>query len=545
MDKLSKYEWEREIGNVARKAAEERVKYNRDMGYGSYPGDDDKYTEKYVRELERRYPYESIDDESMTRLQNYGSEKVFKWIDFGGISPEDNQKRVEASKILPILSGVANDGEDWYHLSKDKLDAKAAEMGYKPGKTEEYAEFLNKVAGYQTDLDRARIAKEMQDSPEHLAASLVYPSLTEGIDNAVATGGDLSPAQAVGLGALDFGINGAMMSIPGLRTGFGRKGALDNVFRGSRAVFEFNPTSQDILNAVLQGGSQGAAEMGRQVMKGVIDDELEGDYKGAPLAAATIGATTPAVLGVASSTLSKFGPAAREVARGVNKTVRSMDPMLVERQKLANTVKKFNALQDKIDEDKKWFDVAKELRDYALSNAGDEAAVPNLDFYKSAVSTAPYPLEKAAEILRTQDFPKAAEILKVKPGANGKYSAMDILNAYDREPVKFLEMSDDGTYRAVDRLSEGNSRIALGPSNEQAYAQAFPARYADLLERTPRIEKGMAIGNFLQDLGTRVEPVVKYGVPKQSYKDSPWYRKLDPERRRVIDEAYKKKQEEE
>jgi hypothetical protein len=426
------------------------------------------------------------------------------------------------------------------------MDELAVSMGFKPGDPAERGAFYDKIRQYQTDLDRARIAKEMQDTPEHLAMSLVYPSLTEGIDNAVATGGDLSPAQAVGLGALDLGINGAMMSIPGLRMGFGRKGAADNVFRGSRAVFEFNPTSQDILNSVLQGAAQGGTELVRQGVKGAIDDELEGDYKVAPLAAATIGATTPGIVGIASSTLSKFGPAAREVARGVNKTVRSMDPMLVERQKLANTVKKFNALQDKIDEDKKWFGVAKELRDYALSNADDAAAVPNLDFYKSAVSTAPYPLEKADEILRTQDFPKAAEILKVKPGTNGKYSAMDILNAYDREPVKFLEMSDDGTYRAVDRLSEGDSRIALGPSNEQAYQLACPARYADLLERTPRIEKGIAIGNVLQDLGTRVEPAIKYGVPKKdTYKDAPWYRKLDPERRRIIDEAYKKKQEEE
>jgi hypothetical protein len=426
------------------------------------------------------------------------------------------------------------------------MDELAVSMGYKPGDPAERGAFYDKIRQYQTDLDRARIAKEMQDTPEHLAMSLAWPALTEGIDNAVATGGDLSMGQGVGLGLLDLGTNAIMMGIPGLRTGFGRKGAADNVFRGSRAVFEFNPTSQDILNSVLQGAAQVGTELVRQGVKGAIDDELEGDYKVAPLAAATIGATTPGIVGIASSTLSKFGPAAREVARGVNKTVRSMDPMLVERQKLANTVKKFNALQDKIDEDKKWFGVAKELRDYALSNADDAAAVPNLDFYKSAVSTAPYPLEKAAEILRTQDFPKAAEILKVKPGTNGKYSAMDILNAYDREPVKFLEMSDDGTYRAVDRLSGGDSRIALGPSNEQAYAQAFPARYADLLERTPRIEKGIAIGNVLQDLGTRVEPAIKYGVPKKdTYKDAPWYRKLDPERRRIIDEAYKKKQEEE
>lgn len=547
MEKMRKGTWEELLQKAASEAARERVKYNVKNKYGRSDGDEKKYFEKYLRQLEKELPYETASNEDIELVTGYGAEPLFKWFDFGGISPRDNAKRIEASKILPVLTGVAKEGEDWMSLPRGKMDELAVSMGYKPGDPEERGAFYDKIRQYQTDLDRARIAKEMQDTPEHLAMSLVYPSLTEGIDNAVATGGDLSMGQAVGLGLLDFGINGAMMSIPGLRTGFGRKGAADNVFRGSRAIFEFNPpTSSDILKAVLQGGSQGAAEMGRQVMKGVIDDELEGSYVAAPLAAATIGATTPAVLGVASSTLSKFGPAAREVARGVNKTVRSMDPMLVERQKLANTVNKFNALQDRINEDKKWFDVAKEIRDYALSNAGDEAAVPNLDFYKSAVSTAPYPLEKAAEILRTQDFPKAAEILKVKPGTNGKYSAMDILNAYDREPVKFLEMSDDGTYRAVDRLSEGNSRIALGPSNEQAYAQAFPARYADLLERTPRIEKGMAIGNFLQDLGTRVEPVVKYGVPKKdTYKDAPWYKKLDPERRRIIDEAYKKKQEEE
>lgn len=545
MEKMRKGTWEELLQKAALEAARERVKYNVKNKYGRSDGDEKKYFEKYLRQLMKELPYETASNEDIELVTGFGAEPLFKWLDFGGISPWDNAKRIEASKILPVLTGVAKEGEDWMSLPRGKMNELAVSMGYKPGDPEERGAFYDKIRQYQTDLDRAKLAKEMQDTPEHLAASLVYPSLTEGIDNAVATGGDLTKGQALGLGALDAGINGAIMSIPGLRMGFGRKGAADNVFRGSRAVFEFNPTTSDILNAVLQGGSQAAAEMGRQIAKGVIDDELEGSYVSAPLAAGTIGATTPAVLGIVSNTLSKFGAPGREYARGINKTIRSMDPMLVERQKLANTVKAYNALQDQIEKDKGWFDVAKELRDYALANAGDDAMVPNLDFYKSAVSTAPYSLEKANEILRTQDFPKAAEILKVKPGKDGKYSAMDILNAYDREPVKFLEMSNDGKYTAVDRLSEGDSRLALGPSNEQAYQQAFPARYADLLERTPRIKKGMAIGNFLQDLGTRVEPVVKYGVPKDTYKDAPWYKKLDPERRRVIDEAYRKKQEQE
>lgn len=548
MEKMTKGTWEELLQKAAIEAARERVKYNVKNKYGRSDGDEKKYFEKYLRQLEKELPYETASNEDIELVTGFGAEPLFKWFDFGGISPRDNAKRIEASKILPVLTGVAKEGEDWMSLPRGKMDELAVSMGFKPGDPAERGAFYDKIRQYQTDLDRARIAKEMQDTPEHLAMSLVYPSLTEGIDNAVATGGDLSPAQATKLGLLDFGVNGAMMSIPGLRTGLGGKSVGDNVFRGSRAIFEFNPTSKDILNAVLQGGSQGAAEMGRQIVKGVIDDELEGDYKVAPLAAATLGATTPGIVGTVSTGLSKFGPGAREYARGINKTVRSMDPMLVERQKLDNTVSKFNALQDKVAEDNKWFKVAKELRDYALEKADDEATVPNLDFYKSAVSTAPYPLGKSKDILRTQDFPTTAEIIKVKPGANGKYSAMDILNAYDREPVQFLELGADGKYTAVDRLSEGDSRIALGPSNEQAYAQAFPARYADLLERTPNIEKGMAIGNFLQDIGSRIEPTIKgtvNAIAPPSYKDAPWYRKLDPERRRIIDEAYKKKQDEE
>lgn len=548
MEKMTKGTWEELLQKAALEAARERVKYNVKNKYGRSDGDERKYFEKYLRQLMKELPYETASNDDIELVTGFGAEPLFKWFDFGGISPRDNAKRIEASKILPVLTGVAKEGEDWMSLPRGKMDELAVSMGYKPGDPAERGAFYDKIRQYQTDLDRARIAKEMQDSPEHLAASLVYPALTEGIDNAVATGGDLSPAQAVGLGALDFGINGAMMSIPGLRMGFGGKSVGDNVFRGSKAIFEFNPTSKDILNAVLQGGSQAAAEMGRQVAKGVIDDELEASYA-APLAAGTLGATTPGLVGLGAGFASKFGPTGREISRGINKTVRAQNPMLVERQNLANTVKAYNALQDKVEQDKKWFDVAKEIRDVAIAKAGgDEAMVPNLDFYKSSVSSAPYPLEKAAEILRTQDFPKAAEILKVNPGKDGKYSAMDILNAYDREPVKFLEIDDAGKYRAVDKLSEGDSRLALGPSNEQAYAQAFPARYADLLERTPNIEKGIAIGNFLQDLGSRIEPTIKSSVnaiKTPSYKDAPWYRKLDPERRRIIDEAYRKKQEEE
>lgn len=550
MEKMRKGTWEELLQKAAGEAARERVKYNVKNKYGRSDGDEKKYFEKYLRQLEKELPYETASNEDIELVTGFGAEPLFKWFDFGGISPRDNAKRIEASKILPVLTGVAKEGEDWMSLPRGKMDELAVSMGYKPGDPEERGAFYDKIRQYQTDLDRARIAKEMQDTPEHLAASLVYPALTEGIDNAVATGGDLSPAQAVGLGALDLGINGAMMSIPGLRTGFGGKSVGDNVFRGSRAIFEFNPTSKDLLNAVLQGGSQGAAEMGRQIVKGVIDDELEGDYKGAPLAAATLGATTPGLVGIGAGFASKFGPTGREISRGINKTVRSMNPMLVERQNLANTAKAYNQLQKQIATEKKWaLEAAKQAREEAIAAAGGDAAmVPNQAFYEHLVGGAPYSLDEADRVLKVQEFPKAAEILKVEPSKEGTYSAMDILNAYDRDPITFLERGADDMYRKVDKATLGDSPLALGPSNEQAYAQAFPARYADLKERTPNIERGIAIGNFLQDLGSRIEPTIKGSVnaiKSPTYKDAPWYRKLDPERRRIIDEAYKKKQEEE
>lgn len=534
MDKLTKFEWEQAIGNVARKAAEERVKYNRSMGYGSSEGDEDKYTKKYVLDLERRYPYDSIDNDRIERMQDYGSEKVFKWLDFGGISPEDNHKRIEAAKIMPILSGIAKEGEDWYSLSKDKLDAKAAEMGYKPGKTEEYAEFLKKVAGYQTDFDRSKLLKEMQESKEHLAASLAFPALVEGIDNAVATGGDLSTAKALGLGAADAIANGAIMAIPGLRTGRTWNGALETTLRGDRAIFGFNPTASDILNAVLQGGSQGAAEMGRQVAKGVIDDGLEVSYS-APVAAATLGATNPALVGLGAGLASKFGASGREVARGINKTVRSQNPVTVERDQLKNLVKEYNNVQNQIATERNW------------------AEVPNLFGEVLDIGPVPYEIAEADRVIAAQNFPKTAEILGIKPDKNGRYSVTEALEAYDRPVRNLLELGNDNLYRKMDIPGAGGDLAGfmdnhvryIGQGSESNFATAFPARYADLKERNKNIEAGIVLGNFLNDLGTRVEPTLKLGAPKPSYKDSPWYRKLDPERRRVIDEAFKKKQEEE
>lgn len=534
MDKLTKFEWEQAIGNVARKAAEERVKYNRSMGYGSSEGDEDKYTKKYVLDLERRYPYDSIGNDRIERLQDYGSEKVFKWLDFGGISPDDNQKRIEASKIMPILSGIAKEGEDWYSLSKDKLDAKAAEMGYKPGKTEEYAEFLKKVAGYQTDFDRANLLKEMQDTPEHLAASLAFPALVEGIDNAVATGGDLSTAKVLGLGAADAIANGAIMAIPGLRTGRTWNGAWDTMLHGSRPIFEFNPTAHDIFNAVLQGGSQGAAEMGRQVAKGVIDDGLEVSYS-APVAAATLGATTPALVGMGSGVASKFGVPGREVSRGINKTVRSQNPVKVERDQLENIVNEYNKLQKQIATERRW------------------AEEPNLFGQGIDIGPVPYEIAEADRIIAAQNFPRTAEILGIKPDKNGMYSVTEALEQYDRPVLNLLELGNDNLYRKVDIPGAGGDLSGfasspvryIGQGSENNFATAFPARYADLKERNKNIEAGIILGNFLNDVGSRAEPTVKLGAPKPSYKDSPWYRKLDPERRKVIDEAFKKKQEEE
>lgn len=526
MEKMRKGTWEDVIRKAAMEAARERVKYNVKNKYGRSDGDEKKYFEKYLRQLEKELPYETASNEDIELITGFGAEPLFKWFDFGGISPRDNAKRIEASKILPYLTGVAKEGEDWMSLPRGKMDELAVSMGYKPGDPEERGAFYDKIRQYQTDLDRARIAKEMQDSPEHLAMSLAWPALTEGIDNAVATGGDLSMGQVAGLSVADVLANSAIMAIPGLRTGLAGKGAGDNIFRGSRAVFEFTPTSKDLLNAVLQGAAQGGAEMGRQIAKNKIDDELAVDYA-APIAAGTLGATTPGIVGIGSGIASKFGPTGREIARGINKTVRSQNPMFVERQNLANTVNAYNRLAKDISEMRK-------LAKAAAAERKVEVVLPR-------------ELAETERILSAQKFPKTAEILGIKPDENGMYSTIEALNAYDRPIGNFLELGNDNYLRKVDVPGNTGVRI-LGPGNEEQFAGAFPARIADLKERTPNIETGMFIGNVLQDLGSRIEPTIKGSVnaiKSPSYKDSPWYKKLDPERRRIIDEAYKKKQDEE
>lgn len=534
MEKMRKGTWEELLQKAANEAARERIKYNVKNKYGRSEGDENKYFNKYLRQLEKEIPYETSTNEDIELVTGFGAEPMFKWFDFGGISPRDNAKRIEASKILPVLTGIAKEGEDWMSLPRGKMDELAISMGYKPGDPEERGAFYDKIRQYQTDLDRSKLLKEMQESKEHLAASLAFPALVEGIDNAVATGGDLSTAKALGLGAADAIANGAIMAIPGLRTGRTWNGALETTLRGDRAIFGFNPTASDILNAVLQGGSQGAAEMGRQVAKGVIDDGLEVDYS-APVAAATLGATNPALVGLGAGLASKFGATGREVARGINKTVRSQNPVNVERDQLENLVKEYNNLQKQFATERRW------------------AEEPNLFGQVLDIGPVPYEIAEADRIIAAQNFPKTAEILGIKPDKNGMYSVTEALEAYDKPVRNLLELGNDNLYRKMDipgtggdLAGFGNSPVRyIGQGSENNFAAAFPARYADLKERNRNIEAGIVLGNFLNDVGTRVEPTVKLGAPKPSYKDSPWYRKLDPERRKVIDEAFKKKQEEE
>jgi hypothetical protein len=68
---------------------------------------------------------------------------------------------------------------------------------------------------------------------------------------------------------------------------------------------------------------------------------------------------------------------------------------------------------------------------------------------------------------------------------------------------------------------------------------------------------GMKVGTALGDIGGRVEPVIKVNPLNpfvsdsplsdrpDAYKDTQWYRNLSKESKAIVDEAFKKKQDEE
>ncbi len=539
---ISRENWDKVLTQAAVRATEAKMEANKKiLGKEQDTKDADKYFDEYLRRLRNAYPFDSIKETDLASIDQYSGDSTRKWLDRvrGVPSPTEYTVQADAAKILPLLNGVAEQGADWYSMGSDALKEAGADMGYNVRSKEGFKAFLDKLAETQQMHDRAQLLKEYQSQgADYWLPKLFYPSATQEIENAIATGQGLDAAAANNsalsdptlrkLMAVDAGANTAMALAPGLSIG------------------KINP----ILMGAIDAGIQGGLEAGRQGAKVGISETGQEFDTSAPIVAFSTGATRPGLTLMGAGAANQIpGEGARSFARGFTRAARTGNPFAAEEQEISNAVKAWNRLQ----------------KDSRLSVNPQQptifddmpAVVIGEDEARAALAS------RVPEYMKAFVDKNGKSLVKVNP--DGTVSAKQILDLYNRPTVKFA-VRDRTTGKLIDSepIFNGGSYGFNAPENQNVlggkakalFAQVFPEQSSEVTVVKGAYNAGRALGSMTADVGGRGEPVIganpvdiirQEGVRKSytDYKEEPWYRKLDKESRKIIDDAFKKKEEEE
>jgi hypothetical protein len=544
-EKLSRDEWKGEIRKAASDAADAYVKWVKSNSAAApAPGLKERVMGDMESFLSKKYPYDSITNDDIETMANFPSDDLWKWEVHGdSYDPRRKHEAEELTKFMPFLQGVAPEGESWLDNRQD-MKLKAAEMGFDYSQ-EGLGKFLDKLAKYQGVYDRGQLMKELRSQPWYWPTRIAYPSMMEGVENAISTGSDFTGKQLAGLMGMDAGTNVAMFGLPGMS---GMK------------------VSDPIAAGILDAAGQGALELHRQYAKSDIDPTLEADPAQA-LAAMAFGATRPGIIGSTQAAVAKIpGKGPMNFSRGIGKATRAGNPVADERDAIAELVKAHNRVIE---------------NNYA--RLGTAGATPVFDEAGKMVGTVPsagklsgVSVADTERMLGAAKVPEMAKLLGVKPKPSGRYDVDEFMKAYDRKPVYTWDITHNTAKvaeplagKADDRILPMSQRILryltepekgwqstetlfeLGPKNVQQYKAMFPAKYADEAGASKARTFGLAAGKILGDFGGRFEPTFKLNPlnigpqTTKKYNEQDWYTRLGPKARAIIDEAFKKKLEEE
>lgn len=488
------------VEKVATRAANARVKYNQDeMRLESYKSPvtreeaGAKYYGQYKRALLKAMPYESVTDADLDDLEKFKDEEAMRWLDgnFRGPSPKEKAKSVEASKFLPYVYGNAKEGESWFERSATDLKGIANDLGYKAYTKEGFKEFLDKMGEYQKEFERSQNLKQFREDMggAYWPARLVYPSMIQEGENAIATGeGDESTIY--GMGAADALANAGIYFIPGL---------------AGATPLKNSPVIAGATDAALQG----IVESARQGAKvGLSETGQEFDVA-APFAAGAAGATRPALVSSANMLATQLpGGTAQQFARGISMATRKGDPVAMEREGLSRSL---NVLSKLV------------AREGAVTAAEKNALFQSNKALNAAKSLG----VKPAEILTEYDRP-VQFMVKTSPetGATLMSSGGGVRNG-----IRFLDQPGERAYDAafpakLDQLNGENPARTFGLYTGKGIAGLGG-----------RIEPAIKVNPYELIAGS------KYDAPPD-YKQESWYKDLTDENKAVVDAAFKKKLEE-
>lgn len=544
-EKLSRYEWEGEIRKAASDAADAYVKWVKSNSKTPpAQGLKEKVMDDMESFLSKKYPYDAITNDDMDVLANFSSDDLWKWEVHGdSYDPRRKYEAEELMKYMPFLKGVAPEGESWLDGRQD-MKLKGAELGFSYDQ-EGLGKFLNKLSKYQGVYDRAQIMKELRSQPWYWPTRIAYPSMMEGVENAISTGSDFTGGQMAALMGMDAGTNVAMFGLPGMA---GMK------------------VSNPIAAGILDAAGQGALELNRQYAKSDIDPTLEADPKQA-IAATLFGASRPAIVGTTQAAVAKVpGKGAMAISRGIGRSTRAGNPVANEREAIKEMVEAHNG-------------IIKGNRDLLNRTGAVQYTLDKNGKMASAHAGGNWANQSVADtekMLGSERVHDMAKLLGIAPEKNGTYNVEKFMKAYDTKPVYTWEITGANTKVTEPLVGNYDGRVLpksqrilryltepekgwqstetlfqLGPKNVQQYKALFPAKYADEAQVSKLRTTGLAAGKILGDFGGRFEPTFKLNplnVGPQNfpeYKQQDWYTRLGPKARAIIDEAFKKKLEEE
>lgn len=509
--------------------------------------------------------YGNASDAELGDLIDTKDQDLVKWIWERGPSPKDIKGTLEAREFLKLLNGVAPQGEDWYTMGTEALKGKAVDMGWKVNTPERFNEFLKKLGEYQAQYDRAKNVEELRNMPGYTLSSFVYPSAMKEIENAVATGEGGDKETVTKMAITDGLINAGMLWAPNL------------------AVSKTVP----IVNAGVGASTQALLEAARQYAAEKESKTGQEFNAAMPLAAGTLGATTPALVGVIRGGASKIpGESAARFSRGSAKAIKTTDPELAEKSGLVKDIAEYNKTHvNKLDMSNIYND---EQLDKLFKQLSKQYPSAELEF-ASETPTLWAPFEPAVHETesRLASLPKNLKVLFGDKALNqGGIDAAYVLDQYNK-PIRVFDQIGNGSvmpagptgkaaykqqaaelYRQsknplfaehADELAEElveqsypktpvkSDIVVLDEKTLPVYQKQFPAKWQASVDDKPGInwfKTGKWITNKAQDFGSSVEPTFKFDPRNPSgdddYKKTEWYQKLDEEKKKLIDDAFDK-----
>ena len=550
MDKLSRYEWENALEKIAVGAGKAwledmRSKENYDADEIGQKGVHDRVLMRLMEE----YPYDKVSNSDIKALEKT---KALDWANFvnrvGG-DPRAVREKADIDKYLPLLNGVAKEGQDWYSIGADALKYRAAnEFGF-PYTKEGFAEFLGNLGNYQKMYDRGQLVKEMDDKypVRSTIAKLLFPTAYKGINNAVADpdNSDLSAAQAAGLTGLDALVDAGQFLAPSVQ--------MPGSYFARRALA--NATADAVL--------QGALEAGRQAGGASIAD-VEPDYVSVPIATITAGATRPALIGTSQQMLSGFtGPGANSFREGIAGSMRVGNPVVQERQALADGIDLYNSMLKREASLTQDVNPRTIVLDLPGKKKVDQAQAA--DRLRSVLD----PLKGKITVKETvsPDGVRTTDFFEGPAPESGAINKKRLLTLYDKLYPGFSGELKDGKFVVsgkTDRVaavgdSENSATMAkinkyLTPKTEEILRTVIPRKMAELEGMNNAYRAGMRVGTVLGDVGGRVEPVIKVNPLNpfvsdsplsdrpDAYKDTQWYQNLSDRSKAIVDAVFTGKQ---